>query len=246
MCYYCANLVETIISPAAVLSSCDVFFSWMQEGFWDPSIPGSLCFTSQDGLRSMQFLLHCRDGLYYCETDVYTVDHDPVRPTCARTTNNNLPPPVHCPASKFVPTTRAQQVESEVWALRFGSPGEGQLDKLPKHVDGTPPVFKYHPFRHIDFKEQAYIRNQPSRKTAERLPGCGSGFFLDFGFMHASSDNYKHPNKATDRIVLSYDGYSAYLIIVDSASRQVWVFLTASKSPPYRHYEGVPHKVRPC
>ncbi len=78
MCYYCANLVETIISPAAVLSSSDVFFSWTQEGFRDPSIPGSLCFTSQDGLRLMQFPLHCRDGLYYCETDVYTVDCDPV------------------------------------------------------------------------------------------------------------------------------------------------------------------------
>ncbi len=123
-------------------------------------------------------------------------------------------------------------MESEVWALRFGSPGEGQLDILPKHLDGTPSVVEYHPFRHIDFKEQAYIRKQPSWKTAERLPGCGSEFFLDFGFMRASSDNYKRPNKATDRIVLSYDGYRAYLIIVDSASRRVWVFLTASKSPP--------------
>jgi hypothetical protein len=123
-------------------------------------------------------------------------------------------------------------VESEVWALCFGSPGEGQLDILPKHVNGTPSVVEYHPFCHIDFKEQAYIRKQPSRKTAERLPGCGSEFFLDFRFMRASSDDYKCPNKATDRIVLSYDGYSAYLIIVDSASRQVWVFLTASKSPP--------------
>jgi hypothetical protein len=42
MCYYWANLVETIISPAAVLSSSNVFFSWTQEGFQDPSIPGSL------------------------------------------------------------------------------------------------------------------------------------------------------------------------------------------------------------
>ncbi len=122
-------------------------------------------------------------------------------------------------------------MESEVWALRFGSPREGQLDMLPKHVNGTPPVFEYHPFHHIDFKEQAYIRKQPSRKTAEQLPGCGSEFFLDFGFMRASSDNYRRPNKATDWIALSYNGYSAYLIIVDSASRQVWVFLTASKSP---------------
>ena len=28
--FYCANLVETIISPAAVLASSDVFVSWQQ------------------------------------------------------------------------------------------------------------------------------------------------------------------------------------------------------------------------
>ena len=77
-CYYCANMVETIISPAAVLTSSDVFFSWTQEGFHDPTIPGSLRFTSHDGLLSMHFPLLYRDGLYYCDTDVYTVDRDHV------------------------------------------------------------------------------------------------------------------------------------------------------------------------
>jgi hypothetical protein len=32
--------------------------------------------------------------------------------------------------------------------------------------------------------------------------------------------------------VQSYDGYSAYLLIVDGASRRVWVFLTENKKPP--------------
>ncbi len=54
---------------------------------------------------------------------------------------------------------------------------------------------------------------------------------MDFGFMQASSDNYRCPNKATDQIVQSYNGYSAYLIIIDSASQQVWAFLTAIKAP---------------
>ena len=129
---------------------------------------------------------------------------------------------------------RARQVESEVWALRFGSPGEDQLDALPKHVEGIPPVFEYHPFRHINFKEQAYIRKQPARKSAECLPECGCEFFMDFGFMCASNDNYRRPNKNTDWAVQSYDGYSAFLLIVDGASRRVWVFLMASKAklPP--------------
>jgi hypothetical protein len=41
-CFYCANTVETIISPAAVVSSSDIFSRWTQEGFRDPTIPGSI------------------------------------------------------------------------------------------------------------------------------------------------------------------------------------------------------------
>jgi hypothetical protein len=106
-----------------------------------------------------------------------------------------------------------------VWALRFGSPGEHQLDVLPKHLKGLQPVLDYHPFHLIDFKEWAYIRKQPAGSTAARIPTRGSEFFLDFGFMRASADDYQRPNKYTDRIVLSYDGYCAYLLIVNSATR---------------------------
>ncbi len=55
---------------------------------------------------------------------------------------------------------------------------------------------------------------------------------MDFGFIRSSTDDYKRPNKETDRVVLSYDGHSAYLLIIDSASRYVWCFLTKSKEPP--------------
>ncbi len=55
---------------------------------------------------------------------------------------------------------------------------------------------------------------------------------MGFGFMRASADNYCRPNKATDRIVTSYDGFCAYLLIIDGASRCTWSFLTESKEPP--------------
>ncbi len=161
MCYYCANMVETIISPAAVLASSDVFFSWTQEGIRNPTIPGSLRFTSHDGLLSMHFPLRYHAGLYYCDTNVYTVDRDPVRLTYTRTTATPTRPQAHRPAPKFVPTTLARQVESEVWALRFGSPGEGQLDALPHHVYRIPPVFEYHPFRLILKSKPTYGNNLP-------------------------------------------------------------------------------------
>ncbi len=55
---------------------------------------------------------------------------------------------------------------------------------------------------------------------------------MDFGFIRSSTEDYKRPNTKTDHVVLSYNGYSAYLLIVDSASRYVWCFLTTSKEPP--------------
>ncbi len=50
--------------------------------------------------------------------------------------------------------------------------------------------------------------------------------------MQASSSNYSRPNKTTDRVIDSWDGYSLYLLVVDEASRYIWVFLTKSKDPP--------------
>ena len=50
--------------------------------------------------------------------------------------------------------------------------------------------------------------------------------------MRASSEDYKCPNKATDRVVTSYDGYSSHLLVIDGASRRVWAFLTKTKEPP--------------
>ncbi len=50
--------------------------------------------------------------------------------------------------------------------------------------------------------------------------------------MQALSDDYKCPKKSTDCIITSYDSHAAHLIIVDSASRRVWAFLTKSKDPP--------------
>jgi hypothetical protein len=229
--YYCANMVETIISPAAVLAASNQLYYWTQVGCKDPTTPGSLHFTSRNGRFSLIFDLEYHEGLYYCTLDVFTVGVEPVCSWCHCTVAPKVPD-VRCTPSRFAPTSKARQVESEVWMLRFGSPGEHQLDVFPQHVVGTPSMFEYHPFRYINFKEQAYICKQAAQCTAERIPTCGAEFYMDFGFMRSSTKDYKRPNKATDRVVTSYDGYSAHLVIVDGASRRVWVFLTKSKELP--------------
>jgi hypothetical protein len=57
---------------------------------------------------------------------------------------------------------------------------------------------------------------------------------MDFGFMRASSSDLSPgvADRSQNRVVFSYDGFSSYLLLVDKASRYIWVFLTKSKEPP--------------
>jgi hypothetical protein len=55
---------------------------------------------------------------------------------------------------------------------------------------------------------------------------------MDFAFMRSLTNDYKRPRKSTDCIVALYDGHTAHLIIVDSASCRVWAFLTKPTEPP--------------
>ena len=114
----------------------------------------------------------------------------------------------------------------------MGYCSEWQLQHLPPHTTGTPRKFFPHPLRFIDHKEHARIRKQPagSRPTRALLPG--QRWFLDFGFLRSSTSDFTQPNLATDRVVTSFDGFTAYLLIIDEASRFVWAFPRKSKEPP--------------
>ena len=69
----------------------------------------------------------------------------------------------------------------------------------------------------------------PSSTEVDLLPG--SSFHVDFGFMHASSDEFLKTKQAI-QVVLSYDGYNSFLLLTDAATHYTWVFLIASKDPP--------------
>jgi hypothetical protein len=243
LCFYCKNAIKTIISPQAILANSDVFASWTQTGFKDGR-PGQISFDSHNGLATMRLDLDCRDGLYYCPTDVFTVDKSPVRrpaitcslrhhplpppspqplvqytvpdPTLAIDNSTSLvyrlwspaPPATICRPSRFTPTSKSKLVESELWLLRLGSPGVHQLDVLPGNVTGLPSVFEYHPFRFINFKEQTWIRKQAAQRSAVRTSECRQRYYMDFGFMRASTSNYSHPQKGKDRVICSYDSFT--------------------------------------
>ena len=85
---------------------------------------------------------------------------------------------------RFIPISKAKQVESEVWLLCLGSPGVHQLNMLPGWVTGIPLNFRYHPFHYIDHKEQALIKKRPAQQSAVRTLECKRRFYMDF-WIHA-------------------------------------------------------------
>ena len=63
------------------------------------------------------------------------------------------------------------------------------------------------------------------------LPDAAPGqhFHVDFGFVRGSEFSLKLENGKT---ITSIDGKNAYLLIVDRATRMLWIYVTDSKSPP--------------
>jgi hypothetical protein len=167
-CYYCKNAVKTIISPEAIVTGNEGLVHWMQSGHKGDK-PGSIMFSSNSGLYSFTINLEKRDGLYYCPTDVFTVDGDPGWPNHPTICRAVAPPPTTLPQrnQKFTSVSSDRLTELEVWMLRLGSLGEDQLDLLPGNVTGIPPGFQYHPFCFIDWKEEARIQKQAALRLAE-------------------------------------------------------------------------------
>ena len=241
--YYNENATDTIMSPQAIVEdSRGRMVKWTQTGtarFADDKLQGNISFYDLDDVLVLQIPLERKNGLYFSSVNTMTIDSAPQPP----------PPVAPAPTVNRVrrPTTKRQQVEAELWAARLGFCGEWQLDAITKAADGLPDVLAPHPFRFQNIKEQANVRRQPASHSSERLTRPGQRFFMDFGFMRASTDDFSRPDSKRDRVVKSFDGYNSYLAVVDDYSRYTWVFLCKSKEPPveivleFLHQFGLPN-----
>ena len=210
---------ERILSPAHVMWSSTCIAKWTQSGSKSPQCTDTLTFTDDANNPLLVLPLTTHNGLQYCTHDTTTT------------------PTVHSvitySTSVTSPLMGSRRIlDSELWAARLGFCSEWQLLKIPLHAEGTPTKFFPHPLRFVDHKEQARIHKKPGGTNPEHASLPGQRFFMDHGFIRASTSDYSKPNLATDRVVESFDGYVAYLIIMDEASRFVWVFLRKSKEPP--------------
>lgn len=249
-CFYNPSASDTIISPQAIIGELDEFTEWNQSGrkFGQP---GQLNFVGPKGTKTIT--LQQQGGLYFISSTTYEIVDEnetysdyQTPPNCnhlsankvdltsqgAQTNVNYQPKRLPKRAKKFSPVSKAKALESETWYLRMGACNETQLEQLPENATGIPNSFEWHPFRFIDFKEQARMRRQPVGRNPYKVARRGQRFYMDYGFIRSSNEDFSRPTKAKDRVVESFDGYLSSLLIVDETSKYSWIFLTKTKEPP--------------
>jgi hypothetical protein len=130
------------------------------------------------------------------------------------------------------------------------------VNQTCRHAIGIPKLRGQNVFYHCQscmkgkITKQRYVQNkhrkaikrrksttlQPPNSTTQEIDDIympnappGQHFHMDFGFVCGT--NFQEKNKEGQTIT-SIDGKNSYLLIVNRATRYMWVFLSASKQPP--------------
>ena len=160
----------------------------------------------------------------------------PPIPKQEKRTNAPRPPP---PAKE----PPGSQLLTELWHHRMGHPGTVKLRKTQQHTTGIPTLGPLHPLFGCNNCNMAKLTKQSRGKVdASAAQIKGERFHMDYGFFRGPADLTKRVKRKYGEmkiaslphkpIIESRDGHTAYLLIVDSKTRQVWVFNTKTKEPP--------------
>jgi len=228
--YYSIQAVDTIISPSnIVLHYHSKYDSWtqhanMQTGEGYIRFHGTKC-------DEITFPLHTVNGLWYYNTNPHK-DYIPLHVDSAQQ-HTAL---ITCISSESL---------YELYHARLGHPGQKVMSMVHHRVEGIPkltrpPLFQCQACMLAKVTKRAvHAQNQKDTsrshkdsaaqpiKENERL-APGTHFHMDMGFVRGS----KYRTKDEDgQMVTSLDGYNSYLLIIDRATRYMWVFLSKYKTP---------------
>lgn len=158
----------------------------------------------------------------------------PANTSASQPPTMNICTPSTLPTPPIAPTSAIRNPYMRPTSQMTPRIGPLQLIHLPHSATGMPDnlIQTRHPLLHClvcdDANPQRSARG-PTVDTVKLKPA--SCFHMDFGFMRASSEDYKQ-KKGEICVVTLFDGFNAYLLVTNAKSRYVWVFLTVSKSPP--------------
>jgi hypothetical protein len=138
--------------------------------------------------------------------------------------------------TKFTINLSKSMEQLELWHQRMGHPAPRALHQTQKVVEGIQTLPQDSSIFKCPFCDMAKLRKANCTRTSLRevfIPG--TSFHMDLGFIQGPSNLEEVINSgATPQKTLtkSQAGYEAYLLIIDAATRYIWVFLLKGKHPP--------------
>ena len=181
------------------------------------------------------------------QKEAATAHHHKTRPINVHAPTTRTQPNVPSepkPPRKQMRTKRHKQISAEIWHQRMGYIGLDTLQKTAKCTTDMKDIGFAHSLFQCQSCQMAKVNKAPCSPTENRpVSRRGERFHMDFGFFREP----KHLTDLTTRtwhdkrqlagqeptdyqsIIISRDGYSSYLLVVDAFTRAFFVFLTKSK-----------------
>ena len=234
-CYYCKDVEGTILSPTNLTEQYEEqFYGWNFTANLDNGI-GQLSLLSRDGVNHSHFTSYKENNLWY---------HYFEKPSCTTTSGINQ-------AGQAIIKKLTDGAAYELWHNRLGHPGNSVMDRIHTAVRGIPKLRRNQFYScnacmaskfkksHIG-KTKSYVKDGGDINNDDSI-GIGQHLHMDFGFVRGSEWSKKDND---GKLVTSIDNFRSYLLVINKASRYIWIFLTKTKSPLIKQVEGLLAKFR--
>ena len=251
--YYCPEAHGTIVSPTAVVQQYSQYYHGYQKFGSIDRQNGNITLIARDGYTDVVIPLIGRNDLWYHQHSHTTapqtchVIKSPARPTVnrlsdaakwelwhqrlahpgARTMEEEHKhadgvPKLRGNAFYRCPSCMANKLCTRKCSTRHTSLGSTQRTSSTSSTPAREP-----PLPDTDDDEmESYL---DALHLPDALPG--QHFHMDFGFVRGTSFKLKTAN-GDGPTITSVDGKNSYCLIVDRATRHIWVFLSNTKEPP--------------
>ena len=245
-CYYSSSASGTIISPQAIVQQYRDLYSGWEFRADEDSKCATLHLLKRNDTSTTSFDLFQENLLWF---------HYHTPPNAEEITSLRKEISSVC-------NSLSSESTYLLWHNRLGHPGTRIMDIIHNHVVGIPKLRANKFFRcgtclHSKFRKKPIGKNKsspkptntkitqtdpvltPSTQNPDRTPAIlpGDNLYCDFGFMRGS--DWSQKDEVTGKLVTSIDGMRSYFLMVDEATRYLWVFLTSSKVPPIEMARGV-------
>jgi hypothetical protein len=224
---YCPHASGTILSPSDINAQyLDRYDGWSMVTNYDSKI-GIFKLMARDSVNHLEFSAYSENNLWFHYLDQVTAsEYERIGKEASA-----------------VVRTLTNGAAYELWHNRLGHPGETIMSRIHEHVIGVPKLKKNKFYScaacmSAKFKKVHIGPTKTMTKTAtdktESEPG--QHLHLDFGFV-CGSDWAKKDNDG--KLVTSMDGFRSYCLIIDRATRYIWIVLTKRKTPPITELRGL-------